>query len=528
MMQNVSQGTIVSRPPRVFARLRQAENRSCRLTLSLPISTSVDRDQDTGATVGEMFGTETFCHFLYSIVRMDRPSVVVELGCGGAATTLMVCKALSENGSGHCWTIDNGADWKLEYVRRACQSPLGTYDAEETYGDFVRRLLARVRYENVATLVEMNLDASHLFDPGAPIDILFADALPSNVEGCLAVLRYDLPRVALYSSIFIDRAGTIHHSRLFLQYIVDRLNHGKIPWRLIDGLEPEQQQALQQSGHAVRLSTDQPHRVEAGQAQQTAEQPRLDQDSAGRRHSTQRRRQLWLHHAPVGLINRLLGFGCTADVTIWAQAASVPRSSSVSTQGRLRCAPAARRHRQTYTEAEQSNGDRFWNRFCNCSGEGIAEHPVRRAFIRLPAIDRILAVERGDPKCGQDPYGRGGYRVWWPNWRCRLCGSGVRLPGSLLSDAVGFSNRRDGHFRQEKLGASDILSDIARAKSSTFGQRKKADERQRSANRQKLKNLAKDRERRQTHEKGFLGLPASQPASAHPSGELRLRQALVA
>ena len=49
------------------------------------------------STVGELYGTESFRHFLYSLVRMDRPSVVVELGCGGAATALMVSKALHEN-----------------------------------------------------------------------------------------------------------------------------------------------------------------------------------------------------------------------------------------------------------------------------------------------------------------------------------------------------------------------------------------------------------------------------------------------
>jgi predicted O-methyltransferase YrrM len=55
---------------------------------------------------GQLFGTETFCHFLYSLVRMDRPTVFVELGCGGGATTLMVSKALRENGHGWLCTLE--------------------------------------------------------------------------------------------------------------------------------------------------------------------------------------------------------------------------------------------------------------------------------------------------------------------------------------------------------------------------------------------------------------------------------------
>lgn len=196
-------------------------------------------------TVGEWYGTENFCHFLYSLVRMDRPSVVLELGCGGAATAVMASKALKENGHGHLWTVDNGADWKEEAIRRTCQSPLGPLDPSESYAAFVERLLTTFQLSEVATLVEMTLDDENLFAPGAPIDLLFSDATSSNVEGCASILRYYLPRVSPFSSIFIDRAGTINHAFLFLKYVVDHLNRGKIPWHLVDGLDDERRGALE-------------------------------------------------------------------------------------------------------------------------------------------------------------------------------------------------------------------------------------------------------------------------------------------
>jgi predicted O-methyltransferase YrrM len=203
------------------------------------------RHSPTANTVGELFGTENFCHFLYSLVRMDRPTVVVELGCGGAATALMVGKALHENAHGHCWTVDNGSDWAIESVRRTCQIPFGKFDGNETYAAFVRRLLETFRFSDVATLVEMDLDGSNFFAPDGSIDMLFADATPSNVGGCLSLLKYYLPRVSPFSSIFIDRAGTINHAFLFLKYVIGQLNNGKIPWHLLEGLDDERRCALE-------------------------------------------------------------------------------------------------------------------------------------------------------------------------------------------------------------------------------------------------------------------------------------------
>jgi hypothetical protein len=177
---------------------------------------------------------------------MDRPSVIVELGCGGGATALMVSKALHENGYGHLWTVDNGSDWSIELIRRTCLGASGRFDSNETYAAFIRGLLDTFRFSEVATLVEMDLNESNLFDPGARIDMLFSDATPSHVEGCLSLLKYYLPRVSEFSSIFIDRAGTINHAFLFLQYLVGELNKGKIPRHLLDGMDHEQRSALEQ------------------------------------------------------------------------------------------------------------------------------------------------------------------------------------------------------------------------------------------------------------------------------------------
>lgn len=203
------------------------------------------RSAPEARTVSELYGTENFCHFLYSLVKMDRPAVVVELGCGGGATALMAAQALRENEHGHLWTIDNGSDWGGDLIRETCLAAIGFAGSAMSYPSFVATLLDRFGLAQQVTLVEKTLDGADFFDPGAPVDMLFSDATPSHAEGCLALLKYYLPRMAPYSSIFIDRAGTINHALLLLRYVVDRLQAGKIPWHLVDGSTPGEQRALE-------------------------------------------------------------------------------------------------------------------------------------------------------------------------------------------------------------------------------------------------------------------------------------------
>ena len=60
------------------------------------------------------YGTENFCYFLYSLVKMEQPDTVIELGVGEGVSTCMMAQALKENGKGVVGGIDNGRDWKLD------------------------------------------------------------------------------------------------------------------------------------------------------------------------------------------------------------------------------------------------------------------------------------------------------------------------------------------------------------------------------------------------------------------------------
>lgn len=206
------------------------------------IATSLDhylasRDTPDTRTVAEVYGTENFCHLLHSLIHMDRPGVVVELGCGAAATALMAAQALCANRHGHLWTVDNGSDWKDDFIRKTCLGAAGLVGEDMSYAEFIHALGGQFGVADRFTLVEMDLNGTDFFDPGQKIDMLFADATPSHAEGCLAILKYYLPRMNSYSSIFIDRAGTINHAWLVLRYVVDCFRAGRLPRSLVDGCD---------------------------------------------------------------------------------------------------------------------------------------------------------------------------------------------------------------------------------------------------------------------------------------------------
>ena len=61
------------------------------------INTKIRKDD---LTIGEYYGTEHFGYLLYSLIRMEQPKTVVELGSGLGSTSCMMAQALKENGKG--------------------------------------------------------------------------------------------------------------------------------------------------------------------------------------------------------------------------------------------------------------------------------------------------------------------------------------------------------------------------------------------------------------------------------------------
>lgn len=62
-------------------------------------------------SLSEEYGTENFCFLLYSLIKMQRPKNVIELGCGHGCVSTIIGQALKENKKGKLWCVDNQQDW---------------------------------------------------------------------------------------------------------------------------------------------------------------------------------------------------------------------------------------------------------------------------------------------------------------------------------------------------------------------------------------------------------------------------------
>jgi hypothetical protein len=193
---------------------------------------------------GLQFGTEQFSFFLYSVVRMQVPEVIVELGTGLGISAFWMALGAQANKSGHVWTVDD-FQWFARRPRRANEiaSKLREADvvslesptAEQFYSSISRRFELDEYLTFVKGTIELN-EAGH-FDrysfAGRPIDLLFSDFKHGPLQ-VMRILGHFLPRMAPSSSIFIHSASTSWSSYLLLEQICSHINAGRVPKSIQD------------------------------------------------------------------------------------------------------------------------------------------------------------------------------------------------------------------------------------------------------------------------------------------------------
>jgi hypothetical protein len=190
--------------------------------------------------VGSVFGTEDFSFFLYSLLRMQKPERVVELGTGLGVSALWMALAIKQNGKGHIWTVDD-FEWvekqKLTLLITELRnrdvlvledlSPAKYYDGiSQALG--VNDHLTFVKTKII--LQERGHFARYPFSK-EPIDLLFSDFQHGPTK-ILAILAHFLPKMSPASSIIIHSAPTSWPSYLLLEQLVEQFNRGRIPLAL--------------------------------------------------------------------------------------------------------------------------------------------------------------------------------------------------------------------------------------------------------------------------------------------------------
>jgi len=188
--------------------------------------------------VGRIHGTEDWCLFLYALVKMHRPAVVLELGTGAAVTALWLAQAVKENEAGHVWTVDDGRGWAQIL---ADNEPLFLpAERQPRFRDYLDHVAGSFELQDHLTLLE------HAMPPfpevGAAVDLLFSDFQHGPNE-ILGILAFYLPRMADAGSIFIDSASTSFPSYGLLELLVPLLNAGKIPRMLLERIDADRRAA---------------------------------------------------------------------------------------------------------------------------------------------------------------------------------------------------------------------------------------------------------------------------------------------
>tara|TARA_R100000742_G_C4257688_1_gene75536 strand:- start:246 stop:1007 length:762 start_codon:yes stop_codon:yes gene_type:complete len=169
----------------------------------------------------EVYGTENFGHFLYSLIKMEKPKTVIELGAGLGTTSLMIGQALKENNRGKLWAIDDGRDWK------ELQKYIGI--KYKTHKQFFTDLLKTYDLKDNIILETKSLTEDNYFSTKEKIDMIFCDCTDAGPMGVIKLLKYYLPKMNTYSSMFLDRSSTINHAFLMIERVFNYLQNDKIP-----------------------------------------------------------------------------------------------------------------------------------------------------------------------------------------------------------------------------------------------------------------------------------------------------------
>ena len=173
------------------------------------------------------YGTENFAYFLYALVKMAKPQVMLELGTGAGITSFMAAQAMKENGFGIVYTVDDASQWSD--VAMFVRDYFGVADLD--YPTFIDLATRKFDLAEHVRAVSTHLATDTLYMPPGidKLDMVYVDCLTTTVRDIGATMAFYLPRLKLYSSMFWDNASTHNHAFLFVEYVVKEFQAGRIP-----------------------------------------------------------------------------------------------------------------------------------------------------------------------------------------------------------------------------------------------------------------------------------------------------------
>lgn len=164
--------------------------------------------------IGKIYETEGFSFYLYGLIKMIKPSLILELGTGYGATAFMAAQACKENGCGKVVTVDDGSQWTEVF----------------NYSDFMHGKIKSFEIDNFINFQETKLnllsfdELKHLRE----VNIVFND-IDASPRYFFSLLNFLLPRINKECYFFIDRGATFWPNYCAIELTLDKLNYGKIP-----------------------------------------------------------------------------------------------------------------------------------------------------------------------------------------------------------------------------------------------------------------------------------------------------------
>jgi predicted O-methyltransferase YrrM len=194
--------------------------------------------------LGPIYGSEDLCVLLYSLVKRQKPRVVVELGTGFGVTTAWIAAAMTENGFGTIYTVDNGTHFESSRQRNKFDQLDGMLTSLAPIShahSFFAEVFERAGVAQCVRSIEHDIDLVNLAwldaeinkdHENQPIDVVFSD-FNHSVQTICQILASFLPRMADNASIFIDSASTKMVSYYMLEHLMKMLENNKVPIEIL-------------------------------------------------------------------------------------------------------------------------------------------------------------------------------------------------------------------------------------------------------------------------------------------------------
>jgi hypothetical protein len=161
------------------------------------------------------YGTGGFSFYMYGLIKMIKPKIVLELGTGVGTTCFLAAHGCKENGVGKVITVDNGID-----------ESQSKFNLDVDFNS----LKTKFELDNFLELRNIKLDLNNLNElcDIDEVSILFND-ISCAPHHFLTILKWLLPRVKNECYFIIDRGATFWPNYCVVELVIPQLNQGKVP-----------------------------------------------------------------------------------------------------------------------------------------------------------------------------------------------------------------------------------------------------------------------------------------------------------